>query len=433
MERSKVVSLRGWLCREGDPTRRNAGIVIASCLALLPGCGQPDAPNGQPGTEPTWAASIVAAYDKIDQTLGTLRALAAQAAEPSQTPAQRLDLQTEVDSQLSQINAVASATAWNGISLLQGTDPTWLGTEGNYTSAGMPWKRIRDAVDLLAHGDQTVVFTFSFIIPGTETDNGTSVELVDQLDGSVTHEDFKQGIREALAAWEDLFEKVFQTGNGYGGNLELVFRDLGDETGTSHPSRPGGGVYDIPGTENLGDLRFGMEQLNGTASPHSPTGKATEGQGDESGDVHFAQGVNWRLDGQSSGVGMTSVTIVAAHEIGHGFAFGHDETSTKTIMTPKILVQGSFGTLFPDGLAYEGSPEKAGVVAFYGSGAMRKEPKAIETDDGSELHLPAVNVAALGINAVKVRTVDEAQRAAVLLDAATKRLAEYRQAVESGL
>ncbi|GEM_PF-4328678 len=391
--------------------------AIAVLLTLSAGCG-----GGGSSSSDSLSSTTLSAYDEVDEVLTMLDDIVRRAADPSLSEQERLSLQQEVDALLASLDAGARKSQWNGIRLLWGSHPTWLEASGNATQAGTPWNRIRDAVSRLAEGNQTVTFSYSFILPGTQTDFGAALEMKDHIDGSVDSVRFKQEIREALAAWEDLFEKVFHTGNGYGGNLEVKFVDLGDETGNSFPSRSGGGIYAVPGTENIGDLRFGMTAFQGTGSPHSPTGKSESGNGDESGDVHFSSYVNWRLDSQSSGSGMTSVKIVAAHEIGHGFAFGHDETSSKTIMTPSILVSGSFDAIFSEGLFFAGSPDVAGIVAMYGTGVSRR---------GAEggVELPAVNAAALGISAMKVRTVEEVARSAKLLAAAKERMAQYRASI----
>ncbi len=348
-------------------------------------------------------------YERVRAVLDELRTLV-----------RRGTTQDEIDRRISKIDEIADEVRFQGRKVLHGTKPSLLSAKANYRGAGRPWKRLVDAVEKLESGNQTVTFTYSFIIAGTEMDRGKSVELKDHRDGRPTKEQFRQEIREALAVWEDLLEKAFSTEHGYGGNLEVRFQELGDETGTSFGSVHSEPSYPIPGKENLGDFRYGMENLGTTASPHSPMGRTKEGEGDAGGDVHFDSGQDWRRD-RDRREGMTSVKIVAAHETGHGLALEHDETtSPMSLMNPRVIVQGSFGERFPQGLFYERSSELGAIVALYGSKAKPRKPEPILGID-----LPTVSAAALGVNAIKVRTPEESKEASALLEKAVARLAEH--------
>ena len=375
--------------------------------------------------------TVLEAYDQIAEIIQAMQALASNAADNSLSNDERLSLQTGIEQLISEINQTAESVEFDGRKVLYGTEPTLLSTEGNFSRAGTPRQRIIDAVKNLENGNQVVEFTYSFIIPGTDMDEGISVAFGDYVDDSVTSEEFKHQIREALTAWEDFFEKVFNTANGYGGNLEVIFVDLGDEQGNSFASSQTVEPYLVPGSENLGDLRYGMEDLSDlrTATPHSPTGAPKAGEGDSSGDIHFNTQINWRLDRQSRDSGTTSIMLVAVHEIGHGFAYGHDETSMQTPLNPRVIVQGSFGELSPNGLFFEGSSELAGAVAMYGLEAMMFEPGPFSFEDGTEINLPAINAATLGTNAIKVRSLEEATEAIELLNAAARKLEEYRNSI----
>ncbi len=336
--------------------------------------------------------------------------------------------QKEIDERISRIDAIADVKTFAGRKILQGTRPVKIQASRGIRPAGVPWGRIRDAVRRLEGGNQTVVFTYSFIISGTSMEKGPSLELKDHLDGVPSAAEFRQEIREALAVWEELFERTFSTAHGYGGNLELRFVELGDEKGTSFGSNRSTEPYPVPGRENLGDLRYGIERLGTTASPHSPMGRTREGMGDDGGDVHFDSGQDWRCDRSDRG-GRTSVKIVAAHETGHGLALPHDETSTPmALMNPRTIVTGSFCRKFPDGLYFEGSSERAAIVALYGGeiSLRTREPFRLS---GVEIDLPSVSAATLGISALKVRTPHEKADAIRRLAAAEKTLV----AIKTGL
>lgn len=275
--------------------------------------------------------------------------------------------QADLDGRIDDVNRIANESQHGGRKLLRGSRPVAIEAARGVRPAGTPWKRIVDAVERLESGNQTVTFTYSFIPAGTAMEKGKSVELRDHRDGRPDAREFRQEIREALAVWEELFERTFNPAHGYGGSLSLRFVELGDETGTSHASNRATAPYAVPGRENVGDLRFGMEAI-GTASPHSPRGRTADGMGDEGGDVHFDSGQDWRTDRDESG-GFTSVKIVAAHD---GFALPHDEkTSPMALMNPRTIVTNSFHRRFPQGLDFDGSSERAVLVALYGSPASR--------------------------------------------------------------
>ncbi|MBI2901192.1 MAG: matrixin family metalloprotease [Planctomycetes bacterium] len=338
--------------------------------------------------------------------------------------------QAEIDERIARIDRLADETKSGGRRVLHGTRPTPLPAAKGVRSAGTPWRRIVDAVGKLESGDQTVAFTFSFIIAGTDMEKGPSLAIRDHRDGRPAAEEFRQEIREALAVWEDLFERTFCTANGYGGNLEIRFVDLGDEKGNSHGSNRSTPQYGIPGPENIGDLRYGVEKLGTTASPHSPMGRTADGMGDDGGDVHFDSGQDWRRDRDERG-GLTSVKIVAAHEMGHGFALAHDEkTAPMTLMNPRMIVTNSFHRKFPEGLYFDGSSERAAIVTHYGAKARLVEPRPFRFGDVA-IDLPAVSAAALGISAIKVRTREEAAEAVKRIGAAEAKLAEHKAGLKA--
>ena len=367
------------------------------------------------------------AYDEIAAILEELETLVESATDDSLSTTERASLQEEIDALITEINTIAEATESNEVKPLYGTNQETLSATDDYRSAGTPWQRIKDAVNALDQGNQKVEFTYSFIIEGTEMENGESMDLKDYEGNDVSNEEFKQEIREGITAWEALFESVFNTAHGYGGNLEIVFTDLGDETGTSTPSNADVEVYDIPGSENLGDLRYGMEAYDSmvTGTPFSPTGKPEEGsESDSSGDVHYNSNIGWRTD--SSSASATSIMIVTAHETGHGLAYQHEDDG---LMLPSTIVRGSFHNLFPNNLI-EDDAVVAATIAMYGSGASTTS-LTLTLEDGTALELPAVNAATLGVSAIKVRTLDETEKAAALVSEAQQMLDDFVQKMES--
>jgi len=361
-------------------------------------------------------------YDQIDELLKALQTLLDSAVDEEE----KAGIQQEIDTTIAEIDALSDSVESNGFRVLHGTNQDILSASESYSSAGTPWQRLIDAVNNLEEGNQQVEFTYSFIIEGTEMENGESVELKDHEDESVSNEEFKQEIREGITAWEALFEGVFNTAHGYGGNLEVIFTDLSDETGTSTPSNGEVSVYEIPGTENLGDLRYGMESYDSmvTGTPFSPTGLPGEGESDSSGDVHYNSNIDWRMDDAADSA--TSVLIVTAHETGHGLAYQHEDDG---LMAPPNIVRGSFIDLFPEGLI-EDDAVVAATIALYGSAAQTAVQRIV-LEDGSELELPAVNAATLGVSAIKVRSEDEREDAQERVAEARTMLASYKEDVET--
>jgi len=76
------------------------------------------------------------AHDEIENILQRMRELAVQAANDTNVAGDRLNLQAEVDSLVSEIDRIATQTTWNGMSLLDNTFSTkkmQIGAEGNQT------------------------------------------------------------------------------------------------------------------------------------------------------------------------------------------------------------------------------------------------------------------------------------------------------------
>ena len=235
----------------------------------------------------------------------------------------------------------------------------------------------------------TVTITYSFMLAGNTAEgpptspaptSTTTVTLKDHADtlgnaGHVTHAQFTGEISESLNEWKELFEDVFP-------ELTLNLVNLGDEVGTSVASSWNQANYSLPHSDNIGDFRFGMHNIDGASSvlahawnPYVELGSPTAALGSVGslgGDCHFDSSEDWRLDSNlSSDAGALSIKYVTVHELGHVFGIVHD-TSTDSVMYPSASSSFVFDTKFPNGL--KGSlKEREAIEALYGSGPSNWE------------------------------------------------------------
>jgi hypothetical protein len=217
------------------------------------------------------------------------------------------------------------------------------------------WGDLKNVTSDINNTPATVTFTYSFMKPGTDTDNGLTLELKDQSgDDSVSNTEFKQEIRDALQEWKEAFEAACPW-------LTLVFDDLNngaDESGTLPPGSVQGGAYSIgpSGTyPDVGDLRFGMHNIDGAGSiiGHAYNPAGTLGlTGSLGGDVHFDSANDFRLDSTTPAMdsGAISILLVAVHEIGHALGFGHHDR-WEAIMYASVSSSETFAANHPNGLA----------------------------------------------------------------------------------
>lgn len=262
----------------------------------------------------------------------------------------------------------------------------------SYSTLGDPWPSIKSAIkDLRNQPTSSVTVKYSFIIAGNQArdqeSGGTATTVtIQNYNGtnSVNHTEFTTEITNSLNEWKAVFEKLFP-------GLTINFTNLGDETGTSIPSDGLYGNYSLTSgaglTENIGDLRFGMHNIDGSSNVvghgYAPGGVLGV-TGNTGGDTHFDSSEKWRLDSQSQ-QGDISIKHVTVHEIGHNLGLGHD-TNTNSIMYAFVSTSSVFSSQFPSGLD-NSTPDLNAIDGIYNVDpklwAINRRNKAIRRNNTS--------------------------------------------------
>jgi len=215
----------------------------------------------------------------------------------------------------------------------------WTGEEGGY------WYELKDAVDDLAEGPQTISFTWTLQkytrgspwhapIFELKEDPVADVSAERSTTGNpVTKAEFLAEIQSAFDQWKAAFEFAYSPSFGFSNQLTVEFTYTGDEN--SNPSL------------TRGDFRFGMEDLSALAHASYPLRYAKIGNGAGGTVLHFDRGSPWSKDSSNKHRGDTnsySIAYVAAHEIGHSLGFKHNESFKGT---PVYATHSYKSVLFP--------------------------------------------------------------------------------------
>lgn len=376
------------------------------------------------------------AYQEAADILQRMRALAVQAANGSYTNTDRGPLQGEVSQLISELDRMQTSIQFNGMKVL-----AEFGAAGAYGDSAddstntvlSTWSPIVNAVNNLATGvDQSVIITYSFMLPGTNSDDGPAVSFQDQVDGSVTTAEYKQEVIDSFNEWKRLFEDLYSVENGAPANLTVNMVNLGDETGTSVAS-DFLVTYALPHAETLGDFRVGVTPLAAAlAHAFAPVNGLLGTTGDWGGDLHFNNTQDWRQDGEAPSGPEMSVKFVATHEIGHGLGLFHD-TDPTSIMDPTAAVADNFGTLFPNGLVGS-TPDRNALVKAYGenvfSVSLAKSVHLGANQGGTvALNIDRMSASTLGVNTVDISTQAGAEAAVGTIDDAIESLSRSRTEV----
>ena len=218
------------------------------------------------------------------------------------------------------------------------------------TKAG--WPEICAVASDITETPATVNFNISWIIEGTETDDdkagnpASAVTLEDKF-GNTTKAEFKAEVMEAFAVWKTALDNMCSW-------LTVTFTDIGDETGTTVPSKVSYGNYNLPHNDNIGDLRIGMHNIDSVkfgvlAHAWYPDG-VLGSVGNYGGDMHFDSSEAWRKDNESVS-GAISIKWAAVHEIGHALGIPHIEPpAIMSAFAPAEIITGQFDTTYAGGV-----------------------------------------------------------------------------------
>jgi hypothetical protein len=205
--------------------------------------------------------------------------------------------------------------------------------------------KLQYAIDDLVLGDQTVNISVSVINSGTSVTIPELTSTTVENSGSLfTLGQFGTELLNALNKWKAAFENIYNTSNGYGGNLTIAF-----STKTENGNYPVGEFYitdDQKTTSKIGDIRIGMAKI-----PDTDVAKT----------LYISQSdFNSKFDYVTPSIIINSNAIlrknddvapeafslsyIMAHELGHAFGLGHVDREA-SLMKPTIQFSYDLGNI----------------------------------------------------------------------------------------
>lgn len=153
--------------------------------------------------------------------------------------------------------------------------------------------------------------------------NNVPMELIEPFDTepNLSHAEWQSQCVAAMTLWKTTIEDIWP---GLTVNFDTAPNSIngGDEQFNQIPP---GAEYDLPHSQGLGDIRFGMHgPRHALAHAHWPKAGKLNSKGGIWGDVHFDQTDPWRLDSDGFTTYAYSIAKVALHELGHVLGLPHN-------------------------------------------------------------------------------------------------------------
>lgn len=249
--------------------------------------------------------------------------------------------------------------------------------------AADPWRKLVDAVAGLGSGNQTVTFSYSFMLPNTSYDDdqgGQSLTVGLDRFANFSESQFKQTCIDAFAYWKTFLEAIFNQSEGFGGNLTVNFVSAqnsngGVEIAATYPSRLDY-YYPIPNPVGAGDIRIGIGNLgwdNGGTGAYTvmPLGPLSNMIASVNGDIIVNGDMPARREDQPLSQDDMNLVFVITHELGHALACLIDDFDgtfvaklmayTWSGLTPSSPSAHNMSSLFPNGMFVDCPWEKQRV------------------------------------------------------------------------